>query len=324
MSIPRFNENEKYSLLKKVSIVVVTRNRKGPFSRCIESLSRFGSGAELIVVDDDSRPRYAETTTWPGAKLIRNDVRKYLNPSRNIGAACATREYLLFIDDDNTVEQQTIPYLVKTLESFKDVGVAAPATLTPDGRIWYAGGRISPVSGLSFFNLRGLPKALLPEKLIETRLFHNCFMMKTDIFRRLGGFDEEHFPMYLAEADASERLHHLGLKVAVNPAAIVVHEMDGGGLRGLMRNIHITDPARAYFVGRNRILFMRLHRTAPQFLLFLLFFQPAISAIHILSIMSNKNKTQRSTNFVGPYVRGALDGISGQIRFGSKYARIPS
>jgi len=254
----------------------------------------------------------------PGTRIIRNERRKYLNPSRNIGAELATREYLLFIDDDNVLQEETIQLLVKTLQSSMTAGVVAPVALTPEGSVWYAGGRISEISGFSVFDLRGAPSSRLPERLLQTELFHNCFMMRSDLFRRIKGFDGERFPMYLAEADASERIRRLGLKVIVNPAAVVVHEIEAGGLRDLMRNIHITDAARAYFVGRNRILFMRMHRGAFKFVLFLIFFQPMIAAIHILSMVAG-SRTLRPANFVGPYLRGVVDGVSGRARMGVRY-----
>ena len=62
---------------------------------------------------------------------------------------------------------------------FNSVGVAAPVALTQDGRIWYAGGRLSTLTGLATFDFRGEPLSALPKGPMNTQLFHNCFMKVT-------------------------------------------------------------------------------------------------------------------------------------------------
>jgi len=303
--------------LRDVSVVVVTRNRPALFSDCVKSLSDWASGAEVTIVDDNSSPEYVGKSHPPHAKSYRNAERKFLNESRNIGASHSTGRYLFFIDDDNVIERDTVGLLARTLESTPSVGVVAPVALNRDRRVWYAGGRMSRVSCYTFFDYRGAAPDALPPGVYRTGLFHNCFMIRADLFHRLGGFDSAHFPMYMGETDAAERIRSLGHIIAVNMESRVIHNMETDEMRGLVRNIHITEPRRAYFVGRNRILFMRMHRTAPEFVVFLLVWQPAYAAVHLLTIAMSKIAGQSRLNLILSYVRGLHDGISGRYLLGA-------
>ncbi|MDV3243539.1 MAG: glycosyltransferase [Nitrososphaerales archaeon] len=316
LSVPRMAEGERSGLLGMVSVVVVTRNRPEEFKRCLESLQPVRTEVELIVVDDHSEVPYDHNLSGV-KKLVRNPRRMFLNASRNVGASIATRPFVLFVDDDNEIKGECVSLLAKVLDSFQHVGVASPLILTKDGRVWFAGGWISPVSGLAVFNYRNLRPESLPRRLMETRLFHSSFMIRRELLSRLGGFDSRDFPMYLGEADLSERISRLAYRIVVDPAARVIHHIESGRMKGVLRNIHITEPARAYFVGRNRILYMRRNRSRLVFLVFLLVFQPVIAAIHILTIMSGSGSS-KWTRLAGPYLRGLVDGIAGRPTLGSR------
>jgi len=311
-------EAKRIASLASVSVVVVTRNRPEKLEKCIESLQTvLDKGAELVVVDDcsdASQPRLLPKT----AKLIQNKRRLFLNESRNIGAAASSRAYVLYVDDDNLLHPGTAETLAETLESFRSIAVAAPLIVTPDNNVWYAGGWVSPVSAITVFSLRGRPRKLVPKRLMDTKLFHSCFMVRRKAFYEAGGFDSESFPMYLGEADLSEKLRKINYRVVVNPLGVVTHLIESRGMTGLLRNIHITEPARAYFVGRNRIVFMRYHAGWLRYFVFLVFFQPVIASIHVLTIIGSRGGNYKWTNLVGPYIRGMADGVLGEVRLGKK------
>jgi GT2 family glycosyltransferase len=319
------NKSQDLLLRKKVSIVVTTRNRPLELSRCLESLSEdIGSGSELVVVDDCSTVDYSGVRLPEGAIYARNASRRFLSESRNIGAKLATREYLLYVDDDNSVDRGALRQLARLLDGSAAVGVASPVALTQDGRVWYAGGTISFLTGLTVFDFRGQPLSALPIRPMNTQLFHNCFMIRSALLSSIDGFDSRRFPMYLAEADASERLRRRGYKIVVDPRAVVVHGIESGGVKSLMRNIHITEPVRAYYVGRNRVLLMRLYSGSSRYVIFITVFQPVIAFIHLVTILASARRSNyRWTQLMDAYVRGLLDAVLGKVRFGSTHTRFP-
>lgn len=317
--LPFVSPEEVPKLVSKVSAVIVTRNRPDECKNCIESLqSGLKNGLELILVDDCSTVPYPDLSSLYNLKIIKNTKRMFLNASRNIGASFTFKPYILFIDDDNFVDQGAIATLAKVLDTFEFVAVACPVILAKDGQVWYAGGWMSPLSGIAMFNFRGWPPQLLPKRLMETELFHSCFMVKRELMEKVGGFDSKNFPMYLGEADFYERLKKLGFKAVVHPHAMVIHKIHSNGVKGILRNIHIIEPVRAYFVARNRTLFIRKHRSTLNYMFFLLFFLPIIAFIHIITILASKGGGYKWTHLVGPYIRGLLDGIIGNVRFGRR------
>lgn len=298
------------AILEDVSVVIVTRNRPEEFRRCLDRLKEVIGTAEVIAVDDCSQPRYVDLLGFR-ARIIRNNRRMYLNPSRNIGASLSKGKYILFVDDDNKIGLEAIQLLARVLRSQKSIAVASPVILDEKVTIWFAGGLISQIGAFTRFYFRGRSGRALPSGLFGTRLFHSCFMISRTAFVKAGGFDGLRFPMYLGEADLSERLRGLGYGMAIVPQARAIHSIESHGLTGLLRNVHITEPARAYFVGRNRILFMRKNRNTRTFLAYLVLFHPAFAAVHVLAILVGAGRS-RLKALLWAYFRGWKDGISGR------------
>ena len=111
------------------------------------------------------------------------------------------------------------------------------------------------------------------------------------------------------------KIRKLGYNALVVPTAKVYHGIEPvRGLQSLLRGVQIVEPARAYFVGRNRIVFMRRHRTKMFFLVHVAVFLPFLTVIHTLGVASSK--TFKPTQLIGPYLRGVLDGLSMRVKFG--------
>lgn len=297
--------------LRKVSIVITTRNRNNLFKDCVASLAAdVGKGAELIVVNDASDEPYSYDGLPPRTRVIEHGRRKLLSESRNDGWKASTRDFIFFIDDDNFVRNGATEALAATLEN-SNTGVASPIILDPEGKIWFAGGAMSSRSGISVFKGRTSNPQALVGKLLRTMTFHNSFMVKRSVLEVVGGFDAADFPMYLSEADFAERMHGRGFLAVVNPHAVVVHRIKVGGAEGALRNAHITEPIRAYLVAKNRILYMRRHRSPGNFLVFLFLFQPIIAATHLV-LMTTVGRSKQSLLLA--YVHGLIDALKGRGR----------
>jgi len=302
-----------------VTVVIVTRDRPKDFSRCISSLEAARLDIlEVIVIDDASKTAPSADESTLQVRILRNEKRSFLSESRNRGAKNARGKYIMFIDDDNIVDGESIKKLSSSLESDSHEAVASPAicyTSQPT-KVWFAGGRIGSVSGFFVAAFRGLDSSELPRARYHTEVFHDAFMVKKDAFDRVGYFDDVGFPMYLSEADFAARLRENNMSAIVVPDARVWHSIAPlQGAASLLRGVHITEPARAYFVGRNRLLYMRKHAKARSFLIHVAVFEPVIISIHLFAMLSGDSKVPR-TQLFGPYLRGLFDGLSGRVRLG--------
>lgn len=297
----------------------MTRNRPDALRRCVDSVSRSREkDLEIIVVDDASDLGLPGLDSTSNVKILRNQQRLFLSASRNRGAKYAHGQFIFFLDDDNVVEERSITELRMVLVREPKIMVASPLILytTLPTTIWFAGGRISPISGLFHANLRGMNVQDVPRLPFFTSVFHDAFMVRARAFDRIGYFDEFRFPMYLSEADWASRMAERGFAALVVPSAKVYHDIEPVlGTGSLLRGVHITEPVRAYFVARNRLLFMRMHRSPIAFLLHVTFFQPLFVATHLFAIISG-HRRRKWTHLLGPYVRGLADGLEGGGRHG--------
>jgi len=90
--------------LPTVSLVIPTRNRRASLERTLAALRDDETLEEVVVVDDGSTDDtftwlVSQTAEWPALKPVRTPGRG-LQPTRAEGAAHATGEVVLFLDDD--------------------------------------------------------------------------------------------------------------------------------------------------------------------------------------------------------------------------------
>lgn len=102
--------------MHKVSVIICSRNREELCRVAVASaraMNRPGQVArEIIVIDDNSEEPYGSVG---GVIPVRNDTRRGLAYSRNLGAELASGEFIMFLDDDNQMLpgfiEQALPYL---------------------------------------------------------------------------------------------------------------------------------------------------------------------------------------------------------------------
>jgi hypothetical protein len=149
---------------------------------------------------------------------------------------------------------------------------------------------MSPMSGIAVFPYRG-QRGVPLFRPAQTGLFHDVFMVRRSVFDAIGTFDQVGFPIYLSEADFAERMSLRGFKAFLIPTSRVWHDVPVlRGARNILRHTHITEPRRAYYVARNRMLFVKRYRGLWQRLIFLSFFVPASALFHLVAILSTKGE----------------------------------
>ncbi len=100
-----------------VSIIIPVRNGGRTLDACLRSLRRSTyKNREIIVVDDHSTDDTPAVAGRHGSRLIRVAEGEGANNARNIGAANAMGEILIFVDSDIMVRRETVVGLVEALE----------------------------------------------------------------------------------------------------------------------------------------------------------------------------------------------------------------
>lgn len=244
-----------------VSVVIPTHNRREKLARLIKSILESDypkDKFEIIVVDDASTDGTHEyiRKTFPQVKVIRNEEEKLLAESRNIGVHASHGKYIFIIDDDNVVDRNTIRELVEFMEKHPEVGVAGPIMyfLSDPKRIWCAGVKRNywiTITRLIGFNTRD--DGLLREP-YESEDFPNAFMVRREVFEKVGLFNSKLFPIHYDEGDFCQRVRRAGYKVMVVPTAKVWHDMPLPE-HGRASTLHLKSSLRAYYASRNRFIF---------------------------------------------------------------------
>ena len=90
--------------MKKVSVIIPTYKRVGLLRKIFDSLVNQSSIHEVIVVDSDSNDGTKELVRHfdneYGINFIHANVENSVSLKRNTGILSATRDFLIFLDDD--------------------------------------------------------------------------------------------------------------------------------------------------------------------------------------------------------------------------------
>jgi N-acetylglucosaminyl-diphospho-decaprenol L-rhamnosyltransferase len=108
----------------RVTVIVVSRNRKESLRQLLESLR---TSSQVIVVDNastDGSPSLA--AEFPSARFIPLPKNFGLTKALNVGLRGAEGQFLLFLHDDVTLGGEAISQLADMLDESPEVGAVAP------------------------------------------------------------------------------------------------------------------------------------------------------------------------------------------------------
>jgi GT2 family glycosyltransferase len=168
----------------------------------------------VVVVDNQSSDGTADLVAreHPWVRLVRSPVNLGYGRGCNRGFEEVATPYVLFMNPDVVVSPTAVTGLVRFLEEHPRAGMAAPATRL-GGRFWqHAGGLATPgVVVARAAGFRGRHRAIQPgDSPFRTDwLCGAVFLVPSDLFRSLGGFDPRFF-LYFEETDLCLRIRKAG------------------------------------------------------------------------------------------------------------------
>lgn len=246
-----------------VSIVIPTYNKKEKIMHLIDSITKSDypkNKLEIIVVDDASNDGTCDLIkkSFPNVTIIRNNGEKLLAQSRNIGIQLSHAGYIFLIDDDNVIDPNTIKIMVHYLKQNPEVGVVGPIMyfLRDPKRIWCAGVKRSywtTITKLIGCNTVDNGQISVP---LESEDFPNAFMVRSEVFKKVGLFDSKLFPIHYDEGDFFRKVRRAGYKIIMMPSAKVWHDIQLPK-QGKSEMLHLKSPLRTYYSIRNRLIFHR-------------------------------------------------------------------
>lgn len=225
----------------KLSIIIVNYNTKHFLHDCLKSIEKSAkpNTFEVIVVDnasmDGSSDMLKQEFAW--AKLIENKENLGFAKAYNQGIRLAQGDYILLLNPDTTIYNQTLIRTIEFLNSHPEVGVVTCFVELANGRIDPACHRGFPTPWASFCYFVGLEKLFPKSRLFgryhlgwlslntihEIDTASGCFyMIRKSVIDEIGLLDEDYF-LYYEEVDWSYRIKQNGWKIYFFPAVKILH-----------------------------------------------------------------------------------------------------
>ncbi len=224
-----------------LSIIIVSYNVKYFLEQCLYSVQKAVSGiaAEIIVIDNNSTDNSVEylQDSFPEVKFVANKENTGYAKANNQGWQMAAGKYVLFLNPDTILSEDSLSMSLLTLEDSDAIGALGVHMLDGSGRFLPESKRGFPSPRASFFKLSGLinifPSSTaiaryylghLPEKQNnEIDVLTGAYLMvKQEVLQKTGGFDERFF-MYGEDIDLSYRIKQAGYKNFYLAATSIIH-----------------------------------------------------------------------------------------------------
>lgn len=270
------------------SIVVYKSNPK-LLRDAIESFLAAAPGSDLYIIDNSPTDEARTHCDYPGTHYFFNGYNMGFGAGHNLALKKALEspaEYHLVLNPDIYFAPDAVEKLTEFMDSNRDVGLAMPKVLYPDGRLQYLC-RLLPSPGTLLMR-----RVLHPFKRVSSKINHTyemhfsgydqvmdvpflsgCFMfLRVDSLRSTGLFDESIF-LYTEDIDLTRRLHRQ-YRTVFFPDATVYHHHVRESYRNLKVFVHHTRSAITYFnkwgwftdserVRINKKVILKLARSSP-------------------------------------------------------------
>ena len=225
----------------KLSIVIVNYNVEFFLEQCLYSVRRSLQGieGEVFVVDnnsvDGSLKMLAEK--FPEVKVIANKENVGFSRANNQAIRVSTGEYVLLLNPDTVVEDDTFAKCIAFMDSHPDAGGLGVKMVDGKGNFLPESKRGLPTPAAAFYKMFGLAKLfphskrfahyymghLSNDETNECEILAGAFMlMRHETLDKVGLLDETFF-MYGEDIDLSYRITLGGYKNYYFPETRIIH-----------------------------------------------------------------------------------------------------
>lgn len=219
--------------MPRIALVTVTYNGETVWLEFLESmLAQRAVEWHLVVVDNASTDRTVEmvrSAQDPRITLIANDRNAGVAEGNNQGIRWALDhgyDAILLINNDTAFGPDLLQQLSATLVQSDAGAVSAliPYYDQPDIS-WYSGGYFSALRGmLSLHDDQGKLLSVGNRPFLTDYAPTCCVLFQAEVFKRIGLMDEKYF-VYWDDVDFLWRMKRAGIKILVDPAAIMLHKV---------------------------------------------------------------------------------------------------
>ncbi len=258
----------------KLSVIIVNYNVSHFLNQCLFSVNNALQNiqGEIFVIDnnsvDDSVKMVREN--FPDINLIVNKENVGFAKANNQAIRKAKGEYILLLNPDTVVEDNTFEKVIHFMDSHPEAGGLGVKMVDGSGKFLPESKRGLPTPSAAFFKIFGFSK-LFPrskkfsryhlgfldeDKIHEVDVLAGAFMLlRKSVIDKIGALDEDFF-MYGEDIDLSYRITQAGYKNYYFPETQIIHYKGESTKKGSINYVLVFYKAM--------IIFSRKHFTAKK------------------------------------------------------------
>ena len=225
----------------KLSVIIVNYNVKYFLEQCLHSVAKAARGidVEVFVVDNNSVDGSVQMVAdkFPAVRLIANRDNRGFSRANNQAIAESTGEYVLLLNPDTVVEEDTFRRTLQFMDQHPDAGGLGVKMVDGKGRFLPESKRGLPTPAVAFYKISGL-SAIFPKSQIfgryhlgfldkeqthEVEILAGAFMLLRRSVLDVTGVLDETFFMYGEDIDLSYRIIKAGYKNYYFPETRIIH-----------------------------------------------------------------------------------------------------
>jgi GT2 family glycosyltransferase len=253
----------------KLTIVIVNYNVKYFLEQCLYAATKAALkvSSEIIVVDNDSVDGSCQMVAekFPEVILIANKENLGFSKANNQAIRIAKGEYILLLNPDTVVEENSFLKIVGFMDRTPDAGGLGVKMIDGKGRFLPESKRGLPTPEVAFWKMFGFSR-LFPhskrfgryhlgyldnDQIHEVDVLAGAFMLlRRETLDKVGLLDEDYF-MYGEDIDLSYRITKGGYKNYYFPETTIIHYKGESTKKGSINYVKVFYNAMIIFAKKH-------------------------------------------------------------------------
>lgn len=253
----------------KLSVIIVNYNVRLFLEQSLRSVIKASENheTEIIVVDNNSADGSVQMVheNFPQVICVANEKNMGFSAANNQGIQLAQGEFILLLNPDTVVEEDSFNKTIHYLETHIDVGGLGVKMIDGKGNFLPESKRGLPTPAVAFYKIFGLSKLCpkskrfnyyhlghLPvDKTNEVEVLSGAFMMIRSSVLKVVGLLDDTFFMYGEDIDLSYRITQAGYKNIYFPETTIIHYKGESTKKGSLNYVLIFYRAMQIFAQKH-------------------------------------------------------------------------
>ncbi|MFA6185061.1 MAG: glycosyltransferase family 2 protein [Candidatus Shapirobacteria bacterium] len=221
----------------KLSIIIITWNTAKITQKCVQTINKFLDNPEIIIVDNGSKDNTVELLSREkNVKIIKNNSNLGFSKANNIGFQYTSNEYILFMNSDIELINDSINDLLNYFKDKNNIGIIGPKFLNPDltvqSSVFPKQSALNAFKEFFLFKKNSYskytPKTNNPIKVWA--ISGGCILTRKSFFESIGGWNEKYF-FYFEDLDLCRKINKIGKDVIYFPKCQIIHRHGASGVK---------------------------------------------------------------------------------------------